>query len=54
MPTERNATAEMYTTPTRSVVTVTLTINGAAHTLEVEPRIALLDALRESIGLARS
>src|ERR687895_2839733 len=51
MPTERSATAEVSRTPTRSVVTVTLQINGAPHTLQVEPRVSMLDALRESVGL---
>ena len=30
---------------------VTLKINGVAHTLEVEPRVSLLDALRERLFL---
>ena len=51
MPNERNATAEMYTTATQSLVTVTLAINGVPHTLQVETRVSLLDALRESVGL---
>ncbi len=32
-------------------VTVTLNINGAAHTLALEPRVTLLDALREHLGM---
>ena len=32
-------------------VPVTLHVNGAAHTLQIEPRVTLLDALRERIGL---
>jgi xanthine dehydrogenase YagT iron-sulfur-binding subunit len=32
-------------------VTVTLNINGAAHTLAIEPRVTLLDALREHLGM---
>ncbi|MFE2378815.1 2Fe-2S iron-sulfur cluster-binding protein [Streptomyces sp. NPDC059398] len=35
--------------PTRS--TVTLRINGAAHTLDLDHRTTLLDALRQEIGL---
>jgi xanthine dehydrogenase YagT iron-sulfur-binding subunit len=31
--------------------TVTLTINGVAHTLQVESRVSLLDALREKLYL---
>ncbi len=34
-----------------SPVTVTLNINGAAHTLAIEPRVTLLDALREHLGM---
>jgi len=30
---------------------VTLHVNGAAHTLVIEPRVTLLDALREQLGL---
>ena len=30
---------------------VTLTINGAVHTLAIEPRVTLLDALREHLGM---
>jgi xanthine dehydrogenase YagT iron-sulfur-binding subunit len=30
---------------------ITLQINDTAHTLEVEPRVSLLDALREYLGL---
>ncbi|MEW5420517.1 (2Fe-2S)-binding protein [Amorphus sp. 3PC139-8] len=35
------------TDPTR----IDLTINGISHTLHVEPRVTLLDALRENLGL---
>lgn len=31
--------------------TVTLQVNGQAHTLAIEPRVTLLDALREYLGL---
>ncbi|CAN5486691.1 (2Fe-2S)-binding protein [soil metagenome] len=31
--------------------TLHLTVNGHAHTLKIEPRVTLLDALREHIGL---
>jgi aerobic carbon-monoxide dehydrogenase small subunit len=34
-----------------STVTVRLNVNGVAHTLEVEPRLLLVHALRESLGL---
>ena len=32
-------------------VDITLTVNGAHHTLAVEPRVTLLDALRERLAL---
>jgi xanthine dehydrogenase YagT iron-sulfur-binding subunit len=32
-------------------VTVELTVNGAARELRIEPRVSLLDALREHLGL---
>ncbi len=35
-------------------VLVTLHVNGTAHTLQIEPRVTLLDALRERIGLTGS
>lgn len=36
---------------TQSTMEISLTINGAAHTVAIEPRVTLLDALRERIGL---
>ena len=33
---------------------VTLTVNQRVHTLEIEPRVTLLDALREHLGLTGS
>lgn len=42
-------------TPTSSIelssVPVKLRVNGAEHALEIDPRVTLLDALRERIGL---
>jgi len=35
-------------------VPMTLNVNGTAHTLQLEPRVSLLDALRERIGLTGS
>jgi len=35
-------------------VPVTLHVNGTAYTLQLEPRVTLLDALRERIGLTGS
>ncbi len=37
--------------PAGSTVPVTLTINGRAHTLQLEPRVTLLDALRENLAM---
>jgi xanthine dehydrogenase YagT iron-sulfur-binding subunit len=34
-----------------SITQITLQINGAKHTLRIEPRVSLLDALREYLGL---
>lgn len=34
-----------------SDITVTLRVNGVAHVITIEPRVTLLDALRERIGL---
>jgi xanthine dehydrogenase YagT iron-sulfur-binding subunit len=34
--------------------TVRLTVNGDSHELELEPRVSLLDALREHLGLTGS
>jgi xanthine dehydrogenase YagT iron-sulfur-binding subunit len=33
---------------------VTLTVNGQAHEVQLEPRVSLLDALREHLGLTGS
>jgi len=33
---------------------VTMSVNGQAHELEIEPRVSLLDALREHLGLTGS
>jgi len=32
-------------------IQINLRINGAAHTLRIEPRVSLLDALRENLDL---
>ena len=34
-----------------SNTSITLKVNGANYTLQLEPRVSLLDALREHIGL---
>jgi xanthine dehydrogenase YagT iron-sulfur-binding subunit len=41
-------------TSASDTINVTLRVNGAAHTLQIEPRVTLLDALREYIGLTGS
>ncbi len=38
--------------PISSAVDVTLRVNGTAHALKLEPRVTLLDALREEMQLA--
>jgi len=38
--------------PSLSAVDVTLRVNGTAHALKLEPRVTLLDALREEMQLA--
>jgi xanthine dehydrogenase YagT iron-sulfur-binding subunit len=47
------AQAASVTIPARGPqpVTMTLTVNGKAHTLALEPRVTLLDALRERLDL---
>ena len=37
-----------------SAQTVTLKVNNQAHALQIEPRVSLLDALREHLGLTGS
>ena len=37
--------------PAHVAVSVTLQINGVKHDLQIEPRVSLLDALREYLGL---
>lgn len=37
--------------PAKGEVQVQLQVNGRAHTLNIEPRVTLLDALREKLGL---
>ncbi|MDB4965780.1 MAG: (2Fe-2S)-binding protein [Myxococcales bacterium] len=37
--------------PTGATTSITLQVNGVTHKLDVEPRVTLLDALREQLGL---
>lgn len=46
--------APNLTPQTSDTIKVTLRVNGTAHTLQIEPRVTLLDALREYIGLTGS
>ena len=41
----------VLSTPAQSDIFLTLTINGARHTLQIEPRVSLLDALREHLDI---
>ena len=41
----------MLITSTSPAIAVSLQVNGIHHELQLEPRVSLLDALRESIGL---
>ncbi|MEH2359254.1 (2Fe-2S)-binding protein [Nostoc sp.] len=49
--TQVKKTTPMLTTSTPETMKVTLQVNGTAHSLQIEPRVTLLDALREYIGL---
>jgi 2Fe-2S iron-sulfur cluster binding domain len=40
----------MLNTPVSGEFPITLNINGTEHTLYIEPRVSLLDALRERLG----
>ena len=44
----------MAAAPPAGTLPVTLTVNGTDHALSLEPRVTLLDALRERIGLTGS
>jgi xanthine dehydrogenase YagT iron-sulfur-binding subunit len=48
--TELESATDLLTLPVATQIT--LQINGVAHTLQIEPRVSLLDALRENLGLA--
>jgi xanthine dehydrogenase YagT iron-sulfur-binding subunit len=47
----RGATVEQAAPGPAGTVQVELKVNGAAHKLALEPRVTLLDALRERLGL---
>jgi xanthine dehydrogenase YagT iron-sulfur-binding subunit len=45
---------QSYTQSTSGVVDVKLRINGVEHSLKIDPRVTLLDALRERLNLTGS
>jgi xanthine dehydrogenase YagT iron-sulfur-binding subunit len=47
-------TTPMLKSSIAETMKVTLQVNGTAHSLQIEPRVTLLDALREYIGLTGS
>ncbi|MEH2293387.1 (2Fe-2S)-binding protein [Nostoc sp.] len=47
-------TTPMLKSSISETMQVTLQVNGTAHSLQIEPRVTLLDALREYIGLTGS
>ncbi len=49
--TQVKKTTPMLATSTPETVKVTLQVNGTPHSLQIEPRVTLLDALREYLGL---
>ncbi|MEH2125956.1 (2Fe-2S)-binding protein [Nostoc sp.] len=49
--TQVKKTTPMLATSTSETVKVTLQVNGTPHSLQIEPRVTLLDALREYLGL---
>ncbi|MFD7406039.1 (2Fe-2S)-binding protein [Streptomyces sp. NPDC059866] len=48
---ETEARSAGQSSPDVSRVDITLTVNGAAHRLEIDARVTLLDALRDHLGL---
>ncbi|MEP0873457.1 2Fe-2S iron-sulfur cluster-binding protein [Trichocoleus desertorum AS-A10] len=52
--TRRQSSPSVSTIPGTDTVDVTLRINGTARAVKIEPRVTLLDALREYIGLTGS
>jgi len=53
-PTPEPTAQALSGTPAPGMVDITLKINGASHPLRIEPRVTLLDALREQLGLTGS
>ena len=52
--TRLQSSPSVSTIPGTNTVDVTLRVNGTARTVKIEPRVTLLDALREYIGLTGS
>ncbi len=52
--TRPQSSPSVNTIPGTDMVNVTLRVNGTARALKIEPRVTLLDALREYIGLTGS
>lgn len=46
-----SAENKLSLSPAQTTMDITLKINGVAHAVTIEPRVTLLDALRERIGL---
>jgi xanthine dehydrogenase YagT iron-sulfur-binding subunit len=46
-----NTSTSVAATPNPGTMNVKLRVNNSQHTLQIEPRVSLLDALREYIGL---
>lgn len=49
-----NTPAPVTPTVNPGTMNVKLSVNGSQHTLQIEPRVSLLDALREYLGLTGS
>ena len=47
----RSALAPPVTPPKSSATGVTLNVNGHSHWMEIEPRVTLVDALRDHLGM---
>lgn len=52
--TSATKTTPMLKSSISETMQVTLQVNGTKHSLQIEPRVTLLDALREYIGLTGS
>jgi xanthine dehydrogenase YagT iron-sulfur-binding subunit len=48
---DSHSTHAQHTAPFAEAVPITLHVNGTPHMLQIEPRVTLLDALRENLGM---